>query len=48
MMRRQFDDLVEHLFRQAVFADGVILSTGTGVVPDLDFTLGTATRSSST
>ncbi|GAA5189947.1 fumarylacetoacetate hydrolase family protein [Rugosimonospora acidiphila] len=38
-MRRGFDELIEYLFRQATFPDGVILSTGTGLVPDLDFSL---------
>lgn len=38
-MHRVLGDLVEHLFRHAVFPDGAVLSTGTGLVPDLDFTL---------
>lgn len=32
-------DLVEHLFRGDHFPAGAVLSTGTGVVPDLPFTL---------
>jgi 2-dehydro-3-deoxy-D-arabinonate dehydratase len=39
LMHRGFDDLVAHLFRQAVFPNGVVLSTGTGLVPGLDFSL---------
>jgi 2-dehydro-3-deoxy-D-arabinonate dehydratase len=39
LLHRTFDDLVEHLRRQTGFPDGVVLSTGTGLVPDLDFTL---------
>jgi 2-dehydro-3-deoxy-D-arabinonate dehydratase len=38
-LHRGLDDLVEHLFRQALFPQGVVLSTGTGLVPALDFTL---------
>lgn len=38
-MRRGFAELVEYLFRQASFPDGAILSTGTGLVPALDFSL---------
>lgn len=32
-------DLVSWLFEEQDFPDGAVLSTGTGVVPDLDFTL---------
>ena len=39
LLRRRLDDLVEHLFRQLSFPQGVVLSTGTGLVPGLDFTL---------
>jgi 2-dehydro-3-deoxy-D-arabinonate dehydratase len=39
LLRRGLEDLVEHLFRQALFPQGVVLSTGTGLVPALDFTL---------
>lgn len=39
LLHRRFDDLVEHLCRQSTFPDGAVLSTGTGAVPDLDFTL---------
>jgi 2-dehydro-3-deoxy-D-arabinonate dehydratase len=38
-MRRTVDELVGHLMRAQDFPAGVVLSTGTGVVPDLDFTL---------
>jgi 2-dehydro-3-deoxy-D-arabinonate dehydratase len=36
---RQPPDLVEWLFAEQVFPSGVIMSTGTGLVPDMDFTL---------
>jgi len=32
-------DLVSWLFEEQDFPDGVVLSTGTGIVPDLDFSL---------
>lgn len=38
-MHRSFDELVEWLFLAQHFPDGVVLLTGTGVVPDSDFTL---------
>jgi 2-dehydro-3-deoxy-D-arabinonate dehydratase len=38
-MARSFDDLVSWLFRALDFPAGVVLLTGTGVVPDRDFTL---------
>lgn len=38
-LRRDFDVLLEYLFRQSTFPAGVLLSTGTGLVPELDFTL---------
>lgn len=38
-MKRQFDELVEYLFRDNTFPNGCILLTGTGVVPPDDFTL---------
>jgi 2-dehydro-3-deoxy-D-arabinonate dehydratase len=38
-MKRTFDDLVSWLGRDNSFPDGVILLTGTGVVPPDDFTL---------
>jgi 2-dehydro-3-deoxy-D-arabinonate dehydratase len=38
-LHRTFDDLVGHLFRAMEFPYGVILSTGTGIVPELDLTL---------
>ena len=39
LLHRRLDDLVEHLFRAQAFPAGVVLSTGTGVVPELDWTL---------
>jgi len=39
LLHRTFSDLVEYLFRADVFPDGVVLSTGTALVPDLPFTL---------
>jgi 2-dehydro-3-deoxy-D-arabinonate dehydratase len=38
-LHRGFDELVHYLFRNASFPHGVIMSTGTGLVPELDFTL---------
>jgi 2-dehydro-3-deoxy-D-arabinonate dehydratase len=38
-LHRKIDDLAEYLFRAHTFPAGVILSTGTSVVPDLPFTL---------
>jgi 2-dehydro-3-deoxy-D-arabinonate dehydratase len=38
-MRRSVQDLVAHLVRAQDFPAGAVLSTGTGIVPDLDFTL---------
>ncbi|MGY1604413.1 fumarylacetoacetate hydrolase family protein [Geodermatophilus sp. SYSU D00815] len=38
-MRRSVPELVDHLFRALAFPAGAVLSTGTGIVPDLDFTL---------
>jgi 2-dehydro-3-deoxy-D-arabinonate dehydratase len=38
-MHRRLDDLVVHLCRALTFPDGAVLATGTGIVPDLDFTL---------
>ncbi len=39
LLRRGFDELVGYLFRADVFPDGVVLSTGTALVPELPFTL---------
>jgi len=36
---RRLEDLVSYLFREDTFPDGVILSTGTALVPDSPFTL---------
>jgi 2-dehydro-3-deoxy-D-arabinonate dehydratase len=38
-LRRTADDLVGHLYHGQSFPDGAVLSTGTGIVPDIDFTL---------
>jgi 2-dehydro-3-deoxy-D-arabinonate dehydratase len=38
-MHRSVSDLVEHLVIAQDFPGGAVLSTGTGIVPDLDFTL---------
>jgi 2-dehydro-3-deoxy-D-arabinonate dehydratase len=38
-MRRSLRELVDYLFREEQFPDGAVLSTGTGIVPELSFTL---------
>lgn len=38
-MKRTFDDLISWLFRDNSFPDGVILLTGTGIVPPNEFSL---------
>jgi 2-dehydro-3-deoxy-D-arabinonate dehydratase len=38
-LHRRLDDLVEYLGRQLPLPAGAVLSTGTGLVPELDFTL---------
>jgi 2-dehydro-3-deoxy-D-arabinonate dehydratase len=38
-IKRPLEELVEYLFRDNEFPSGVFLMTGTGVVPDEDFTL---------
>ena len=38
-MHRSFEGLIEFLFREQEFPEGVLLMTGTGVVPANDFTL---------
>lgn len=38
-LNRTFEDLVSYLFRCQVFADGVVLSTGTGIIPPMDVAL---------
>jgi len=38
-LHRRLDDLVSYLFREEAFPDGVVLSTGTCLVPDLPFAL---------
>jgi 2-dehydro-3-deoxy-D-arabinonate dehydratase len=39
LLHRRFDDVVEHLYRNYTFPDGAVLSTGTGLVPDMTFSL---------
>jgi len=39
LLQRRLDDLVRYLFRADDFPDGVLLATGTSLVPDLPFTL---------
>jgi 2-dehydro-3-deoxy-D-arabinonate dehydratase len=36
-LNRTLPDLVDYLFRCQTFPDGVILSTGTGIIPPLEF-----------
>lgn len=38
-IKRSFDELIEYLFRAQSFPEGVVLLTGTGIVPADDFTL---------
>ena len=38
-MKRQPKELINFLFRETSFADGVFLMTGTGIVPTSEFTL---------
>ena len=38
-LHRKIDELAGYLFREDEFPDGVVLSTGTSLVPDLPFTL---------
>lgn len=38
-LHRTFDDLVTYLFHGQPFPDGVVIATGTGIVPEMDFTL---------
>jgi len=38
-LHRRLDELAAYLFREDVFPDGAILSTGTSLVPDMDFVL---------
>lgn len=38
-MKRSFEDLVSYLMREQEFPNGVLLLTGTGIVPPDDFTL---------
>jgi 2-dehydro-3-deoxy-D-arabinonate dehydratase len=38
-MKRDFQTLVDYLYRETSFPDGCLLLTGTGIVPPDDFTL---------
>jgi len=38
-IKRRFEELAEFLFRENEFPDGALLMTGTGIVPDNEFTL---------
>ncbi|MEM8523152.1 MAG: fumarylacetoacetate hydrolase family protein [Bacteroidota bacterium] len=38
-MKRKLEDLVEYLFRECDFPSGCFLMTGTGIIPDDNFTL---------
>jgi 2-dehydro-3-deoxy-D-arabinonate dehydratase len=38
-LNRTFEDLVAYLYRCQVFPDGVVLSTGTGIIPPMDIAL---------
>jgi 2-dehydro-3-deoxy-D-arabinonate dehydratase len=44
LIRRDFAELVSYLFRANTFPDGAVLSTGTGLVPEMTFTLQTDDR----
>jgi 2-dehydro-3-deoxy-D-arabinonate dehydratase len=39
LMHRRFEELTQYLFRADRFPHGAVLSTGTGIVPDMDFNL---------
>jgi 2-dehydro-3-deoxy-D-arabinonate dehydratase len=39
LMHRTFSELVDYLFRASTFPEGVVLLTGTGLVPDMKFSL---------
>ena len=43
-IKRSFTELAEYLWRSQSFPNGVVLLTGTGVVPDESFTLAAADR----
>jgi 2-dehydro-3-deoxy-D-arabinonate dehydratase len=38
-MSRSPEELAEYMFREEQFPDGAVLSTGTGIVPEMSFTL---------
>ncbi len=39
LMHRIFSELVDYLFRASTFPEGAVLLTGTGLVPDMEFSL---------
>ncbi len=39
MMKRSFHELVAYLYKECEFPNGSFLMTGTGIVPEEDFTL---------
>jgi 2-dehydro-3-deoxy-D-arabinonate dehydratase len=39
MMKRSLEELVDYLFKELDFPHGVLLMTGTGIVPPDDYTL---------
>jgi 2-dehydro-3-deoxy-D-arabinonate dehydratase len=39
LMHRSFSELVDYLFRASTFPEGAVLLTGTGLVPDMRFSL---------
>ena len=43
-IKRSFTELADYLWRSQSFPHGVVLLTGTGVVPDESFTLAAADR----
>jgi 2-dehydro-3-deoxy-D-arabinonate dehydratase len=38
-MKRSLDELVSFVFRECTFPNGCLIMTGTGIVPEHDFTL---------
>jgi 2-dehydro-3-deoxy-D-arabinonate dehydratase len=38
-MKRSFEELVSFVFRECSFTDGCLIMTGTGIVPENEFTL---------
>ena len=41
MMKRKIHELIHYLFLEASFPNGVVLLTGTGIIPDDNFSLST-------